>query len=130
MGNAKFCVRGKPGRQPAPALQVGVYLAQPLLRRFVQRFQGFWARQAIGLQQSPPNMLIISLALFLTYFVMEPVFTEAWINGISPLVEGAIRVGMGPLTVPLAVAQRPALAAIWLVGIVAAHLWRRSGAPA
>ncbi|MEP5731465.1 MAG: flagellar type III secretion system pore protein FliP [Sulfitobacter sp.] len=42
-------------------------------------------RQAIGLQQSPPNMLIVSLALFLTYFVMEPVFTEAWQNGISPL---------------------------------------------
>jgi hypothetical protein len=47
----------------------------------------------------------------------------------APLVEGAIRVGMGPLTVPLAVAQRPALAAIWLVGIVAARLWRRSGGP-
>ena len=31
-------------------------------------------RQAIGLQQSPPNMLIVSLALFLTYFIMEPVF--------------------------------------------------------
>jgi flagellar biosynthetic protein FliP len=42
-------------------------------------------RQAIGLQQSPPNMLIVSLALFLTYFVMEPVFTEAWANGIAPL---------------------------------------------
>ena len=41
-------------------------------------------RQAIGLQQSPPNMLIISLALFLTWFVMEPVFTEAWIKGVSP----------------------------------------------
>lgn len=42
-------------------------------------------RQAIGLQQSPPNMLIVSLALFLTYFVMEPVFTAAWQNGIAPL---------------------------------------------
>jgi len=42
-------------------------------------------RQAIGLQQSPPNMLIVSLALFLTYFVMEPVFTTAWQNGIAPL---------------------------------------------
>ena len=31
-------------------------------------------RQAIGLQQSPPNMLIVSLALFLTYFVMAPTF--------------------------------------------------------
>jgi len=45
-------------------------------------------RQGIGLQQSPPNMLIVSLALFLTYFVMEPVFQEAWSNGGGPLVEG------------------------------------------
>lgn len=43
-------------------------------------------RQAIGLQQSPPNMLIVSLALFLTYFVMEPVFTEAWEGGMQPLI--------------------------------------------
>lgn len=47
-------------------------------------------RQAIGLQQSPPNMLIVSLALFLTYFVMEPVFTAAWVNGIQPLTNEAI----------------------------------------
>ena len=47
-------------------------------------------RQAIGLQQSPPNMLMISLALFLTYFVMEPVFTTAYTDGIAPLMEGAI----------------------------------------
>ncbi|TCP39090.1 flagellar type III secretion system pore protein FliP [Rhodovulum marinum] len=44
-------------------------------------------RQAIGLQQSPPNMLIVSLALFLTYFVMEPTFTQAWQDGVTPLVE-------------------------------------------
>ena len=44
-------------------------------------------RQGIGLQQSPPNMLIVSLALFLTYFVMEPVFSEAWTTGISPLIQ-------------------------------------------
>lgn len=44
-------------------------------------------RQAIGLQQSPPNMLIVSLALFLTYFVMEPVFTEAWELGVQPLLD-------------------------------------------
>ncbi|WP_397541790.1 flagellar type III secretion system pore protein FliP [Roseovarius salis] len=47
-------------------------------------------RQGIGLQQSPPNMLIVSLALFLTYFVMEPVFTEAWAAGIDPLLEERI----------------------------------------
>jgi len=49
-------------------------------------------RQAIGLQQSPPNMLIISLAMFLTYFVMEPVFTEAWTKGIDPLINDQINV--------------------------------------
>lgn len=45
-------------------------------------------RQGIGLQQSPPNMLIVSLALFLTYFVMEPVFSQAWEAGIAPLLDG------------------------------------------
>ena len=45
-------------------------------------------RQAIGLMQSPPNMLIVSLALFLTWFVMEPVLVEAWTAGIQPLVDG------------------------------------------
>ncbi|EKD61534.1 MAG: Flagellar biosynthetic protein FliP [uncultured bacterium] len=47
-------------------------------------------RQAIGLQQSPPNMLIVSLALFLTWFVMDPVFTEAWVQGVEPLNAGSI----------------------------------------
>lgn len=45
-------------------------------------------RQAIGLQQAPPNMVIVTLALFLTWFVMDPVLTEAWVNGIGPLSEG------------------------------------------
>ena len=49
-------------------------------------------RQAVGLQQSPPNMLIVSLALFLTYFVMEPVFTEAWETGVQPLVNEQIEI--------------------------------------
>ncbi len=41
-------------------------------------------RQAIGLQQSPPNMLLVSLALFMTLYIMEPVFTDSWQNGIQP----------------------------------------------
>lgn len=49
-------------------------------------------RQGIGLQQSPPNMLIVSLALFLTYFVMEPVFTEAWSTGVRPMLDGTIEI--------------------------------------
>jgi flagellar biosynthetic protein FliP len=59
-------------------------------------------RQAIGMQQSPPNMLIVSLALFLTYFVMEPVFRAAWSDGISPLMEGAL-----PLEEALRLAMEP-----------------------
>ncbi len=47
-------------------------------------------RQALGLQQAPPNMLIVSLALFLTYFVMDPVFTESWNAGIKPYSDGVL----------------------------------------
>lgn len=52
-------------------------------------------RQAIGLQQSPPNMLIVTLALFLTYFVMEPVMMEAWQVGIQPLIDGQVALEEG-----------------------------------
>lgn len=45
-------------------------------------------RQAIGVQQAPPNMMIMALAMFLTFFVMEPVFMAAWQNGITPYMEG------------------------------------------
>jgi len=47
-------------------------------------------RQGLGLQQSPPNMLIVTLALFLSWFVMEPVLTEAWEVALGPLTEGRI----------------------------------------
>ncbi|MDB6178741.1 flagellar type III secretion system pore protein FliP [Paracoccus sp. Z330] len=47
-------------------------------------------RQAIGLQQSPPNMLIVSLAMFLTWFIMDPVLREAWQVAGSPLQNGTI----------------------------------------
>jgi flagellar biosynthetic protein FliP len=59
-------------------------------------------RQAIGVQQAPPNMMIVSLALFLTYFVMEPVFSQAWTAGIQPLVEGTLtpEEAFGPTIAP------------------------------
>jgi len=47
-------------------------------------------RQAMGLQQSPPNMMITGLAMFLTFFVMEPVFTTSWEEGLSPYMDGMI----------------------------------------
>jgi len=47
-------------------------------------------RSAIGLQTAPPNTVMISLALFLTAFVMAPVFQTAYDDGIAPLIEGEI----------------------------------------
>jgi len=43
-------------------------------------------RTAIGAASSPPNIVMVSLALFMTFFVMQPVFDEAYTNGIQPLV--------------------------------------------
>jgi len=47
-------------------------------------------RTAIGLQNAPPNSVVISLALFLTFFVMAPTFTTAYTSGIQPFMSEAI----------------------------------------
>jgi flagellar biosynthetic protein FliP len=47
-------------------------------------------RTAMGLQQSPPNSVIVSLAMFLTLFVMTPALTDAYHQGIQPLVANQI----------------------------------------
>ena len=51
-------------------------------------------RSAIGLQQSPPNPVLVSLALFLTLFVMGPTFETAWREGIAPLIEEELEEGV------------------------------------
>lgn len=43
-------------------------------------------RSAIGLQQSPPNLIMVALSLFLTGFIMEPVFQKAYTEGVEPLM--------------------------------------------
>ncbi len=43
-------------------------------------------RSAIGLQQTPPNQVLISLALFMTFFIMAPTFEQAYTDGIQPLM--------------------------------------------
>ena len=43
-------------------------------------------RTAIGIQQTPPNTVMISLALFLTFFIMAPTFQAAYTQGVAPLV--------------------------------------------
>ncbi|WP_246185042.1 flagellar type III secretion system pore protein FliP [Paracoccus aestuariivivens] len=49
-------------------------------------------RQSIGLSQSPPNMVVTSLALFITCYIMHPVFFESWVAAAVPLSEGKISV--------------------------------------
>ena len=48
-------------------------------------------RTAIGVQQSPPNTVIVSLALFLTAFIMTPVFQKAYDTAIVPLMSEQIK---------------------------------------
>ncbi len=44
-------------------------------------------RQALGTAQTPPNMVLVSLALFMTAFVMAPTFEQAWKDGVVPITE-------------------------------------------
>jgi flagellar biosynthetic protein FliP len=47
-------------------------------------------RSAIGAQGVPPNPVLIGLALFLSFFVMQPVLEESWRMGIQPMSAGQI----------------------------------------
>ena len=47
-------------------------------------------RSAIGVQQTPPNVVIIGLALFLTAYVMGPTFEKVYNDGIQPLMADQI----------------------------------------
>ena len=47
-------------------------------------------RTAMGTQQTPPNTVLISLAMFMTFFIMAPVFSQAYQDGVAPLVNGEI----------------------------------------
>lgn len=47
-------------------------------------------RAGIGLQSTPANLVLISLALFMTFYVMAPTFDRAWADGIEPLMRNEI----------------------------------------
>ncbi|HSP24605.1 MAG TPA: flagellar type III secretion system pore protein FliP [Saliniramus sp.] len=47
-------------------------------------------RSGIGLQSTPANLVLISLALFMTFYVMAPTFDRAWEQGIQPLLQNEI----------------------------------------
>ena len=50
-------------------------------------------RQALGLQQSPPNQILIGLSLFLTMLVMQPTFTQVNDSAIQPYMAGEMETG-------------------------------------
>lgn len=47
-------------------------------------------RTALGLQQSPPNQVLVSLALFLTFYIMTPTMTESYEKGLKPMLEESL----------------------------------------
>jgi len=65
-------------------LAPSMVLVMTTFTRFVIVF-GF-LRQALGTQQVPPTQLLVMLAMILTFFVMEPVGTKAYENGVKPYI--------------------------------------------
>jgi flagellar biosynthetic protein FliP len=47
-------------------------------------------RQALGTQSTPPNQVLLGLALFLTLFIMGPVFNKAYVEGVKPYMDGQL----------------------------------------
>jgi len=66
----------------------GLLVIMTSFTRFVIVFS--MLRSALGLNQTPPNMVLTSMALFMTFFVMQPVFEDAWRGGVEPLMNNAI----------------------------------------
>ena len=66
----------------------GLLVVMTSFTRFVIVFS--MLRLALGLNQTPPNIVLNAMALFMTFFVMQPVFEDAWEGGVRPLVANAI----------------------------------------
>jgi flagellar biosynthesis protein FliP len=47
-------------------------------------------RSGLGIQSAPANLVLISLALFMTFFVMAPTFDRAWQKGLKPMLDNEI----------------------------------------
>ncbi len=47
-------------------------------------------RSGLGLQSTPANLILISLSLFMTFYVMAPTFEKAWDAGVKPLMNSSM----------------------------------------
>ena len=70
------------------AVAPGLLIMVTSFTRFVIVFSIL--RSGIGLQTTPANIVLVSLALFMTFYVMAPVFDRAWSDGVQPLVNEEI----------------------------------------
>jgi flagellar biosynthesis protein FliP len=66
----------------------GLLMMVTSFARFLIAFS--FLRAGLGLQTTPNNLVLVSLALFMTLFVMAPTFQDAWENGVKPMVENKI----------------------------------------
>lgn len=66
----------------------GLLVMATSFTRFVIVFS--MLRSALGLNQTPPNIVLNGMALFMTLFVMQPVFDDAWEAGLQPLLNNEI----------------------------------------
>lgn len=66
----------------------GLLIMVTCFARFVIAFS--FLRAGLGLQTTPANLILISLALFMTMYVMAPTFDKAWNEGVTPLIENKI----------------------------------------
>ena len=83
------------GRIIQVLLAVTVLSIAPGLLMMVTCFTRFaialsFLRTGMGLQTTPANLVLVSLALFMTFYVMAPTFDKAWRDGIRPLMENQI----------------------------------------
>ena len=70
------------------SLAPGLLVMVTSFTRFVIVFS--LLRSALGLNQTPPNIVLNAMALFMTFFVMQPVFDDAWEGGLQPLLQNTI----------------------------------------
>ncbi|MCV0393754.1 MAG: flagellar type III secretion system pore protein FliP [Rhizobiaceae bacterium] len=66
----------------------GILIMVTSFTRFIIAFSIL--RAGIGLQTTPANLILISLALFMTFYVMAPTFDRAWNEGVQPLMNNQI----------------------------------------
>lgn len=83
------------GRMIQIILAVTVLSIAPGLLMMVTCFTRFaialsFLRTGMGLQTTPANLVLVSLALFMTFYVMAPTFDKSWREGIRPLMENEI----------------------------------------